>query len=186
MAQEKLKAFCAKHKITITFVEEPSLRPYTAKRVAKPASGFIHEELPKGPPTQPGEFVSRTPWYHRKFTVQIACAGRSYGASVTYRMGLPPPVRGKTVLPDPKEVAKYDAHFVKQTPTVDEVLHSLLSDASGYDSARDFKDYAEGFGVSDDSIKARDTYLACGETSKRLRVFLGDLWDAAVKAAEDY
>lgn len=63
-------------------------------------------------------------------------------------------------------------------PRVEDVLDSLKVDASSYDNARDFEDFANDFGYSTDSRKAEALYLACGEQAKKLRFFLGrELYD---------
>jgi hypothetical protein len=82
-----------------------------------------------------------------------------------------------------KELQEWESARV---PNLPDVLHSLMSDASCYDSARDFKDFCYDFGYSDDSIRARDIYLACGETSKRIQAFLGCEFGAFAMALEDY
>lgn len=58
------------------------------------------------------------------------------------------------------------------SPPLTDIMNSLLLDASALDS-RDFADWASEFGYSDDSIKARDTYLACMDTATKLRKAFG-------------
>lgn len=56
-------------------------------------------------------------------------------------------------------------------PTVDDVLHSLISDASASDY--NLQDWCAEFGYSDDSIKALNTYRQCLEIATNLRKYLG-------------
>lgn len=56
-------------------------------------------------------------------------------------------------------------------PTNDDILHSLILDASAADS--NFADWCAEFGCSDDSIKALNTYQACLKTATNLRKYLG-------------
>jgi hypothetical protein len=58
-------------------------------------------------------------------------------------------------------------------PTLPEILDCLASDASGYDNARSFSEWAEELGWSDDSIKAKACYDLTGEQAKQLRHLLG-------------
>lgn len=60
-----------------------------------------------------------------------------------------------------------------EPPTADDVLDCLASDASGYDNARDFEDWASEYGYETDSRRAERTYRAIGEHAGQLRAFLG-------------
>ena len=62
-------------------------------------------------------------------------------------------------------------------PTIYDVLSSLLSDASSAESANDFEDWCACFGSNPDSIRELKTFKACKRVSKRLRQFLGDLYE---------
>jgi hypothetical protein len=57
-------------------------------------------------------------------------------------------------------------------PTVADVLDSLASDASSVRQT-DFPEWARDMGWSDDSIKARKTYLTIEKQAARLRRLLG-------------
>jgi hypothetical protein len=59
-------------------------------------------------------------------------------------------------------------------PDLASVLDCLISDASGYDNAKDFEDWCSEYGSDPDSRKAEATYRLIGEQAKRLRHFLGD------------
>ena len=63
---------------------------------------------------------------------------------------------------------------IKEPPTAADVLSCLLLDATGYDDARNFEDWAPEFGYDPDSRKAEKIYHECGEISKKLHALLGD------------
>lgn len=67
-------------------------------------------------------------------------------------------------------------------PTAADVLSCLVSDASSYESARDFEDWARDLGYDTDSIKAKRTYEACGRTAKRVRTLLGKDFERVASA----
>lgn len=67
-------------------------------------------------------------------------------------------------------------------PTAVEVLDCLVSDAAGYESARDFADWCAEYGYDEDSRKAERTFKAIGEATKRLRRFLGATYEEALTA----
>jgi hypothetical protein len=56
-------------------------------------------------------------------------------------------------------------------PTNDDILHSLILDASA--AEENFSDWCANYGYSDDSMKAFSTYKACLETATHLRKYLG-------------
>jgi hypothetical protein len=72
----------------------------------------------------------------------------------------------------------------KVPPTLADVLDCLASDASGFDAADCFATWAAEFGYSDDSIKARDTYEACGAETKLLRALLGEDYETLLYKTE--
>jgi len=61
-----------------------------------------------------------------------------------------------------------------QEPTAAAVLDCLASDASAYENARDFGDFAAEIGYDEDSRKAERIYTECGKTLENLRTWLGD------------
>ena len=65
-------------------------------------------------------------------------------------------------------------------PSNDNILHSLILDASAADM--NFADWCAEYGMSDDSIKALNTYRECLEIATRLRKYLGR--DVVAKLAE--
>lgn len=73
-----------------------------------------------------------------------------------------------------------DETAAKYKPDAARVLGCLAMDASGYDNARDFTDWCNEYGYSDDSIKARKIYDVIAEQAKALRHFLADDYDAVV------
>lgn len=68
-------------------------------------------------------------------------------------------------------------------PKIEDVLDSLTTDASCYEEALNFEDFASNLGYDTDSRKAERIYHLCGDMAKRLRFFLGReqferlLWD---------
>ena len=56
-------------------------------------------------------------------------------------------------------------------PTTADVLACLLSDASN--ASETFEEWCSNFGLSDDSMKAMETYRACQKTRSALQRFLG-------------
>ena len=60
-----------------------------------------------------------------------------------------------------------------EAPTLADCLDSLGSDASAYDNARGFEDFAADMGYDTDSRKAERTYRACGRVLAALRRLLG-------------
>lgn len=65
-------------------------------------------------------------------------------------------------------------------PGADDVLNCLASDASGYENARSFEEWAGEYGYDTDSRKAERTYQQVKEQTEQLRRFLGDQFDAYV------
>lgn len=63
-------------------------------------------------------------------------------------------------------------------PELADVLDCLASDASGYENARDFQDWASEYGYDTDRRKAERTYNAVKRQSRKLRNLLGDQYDA--------
>jgi hypothetical protein len=75
---------------------------------------------------------------------------------------------------------------IAHDPQPEDVLASLMLDASAYENARDFSDFAADFGYDEDSRKAERIYAACGVTARKLRQFLGADWDeSSTEDAED-
>lgn len=69
-----------------------------------------------------------------------------------------------------QEAAK--AGWLKPTaPSVADVIHSLLSDASGADNT--FEDWCSDFGYDSDSRKALDIYLKCQKNLLEMRKLFG-------------
>lgn len=60
-----------------------------------------------------------------------------------------------------------------EAPELADVFYSLLSDASAID-CRDFSDWCDEYGFSDDSIKARESYDACLQIALKLRGAFGE------------
>lgn len=67
----------------------------------------------------------------------------------------------------------YQGLGVKEDPTAESVLESLVMDAEGIDSARTFEEWALDIGWDPDSRKAEATYNACKVSAAKLKTFLG-------------
>lgn len=74
-----------------------------------------------------------------------------------------------------------------QRPTAEDVLASLMLDASGYDNAEgSFEEWASEYGYSEDSRKAEALYRQVGTLTRKLKRFLGEDYNAtATEDAED-
>ena len=77
-------------------------------------------------------------------------------------------------------VPYFTGSAITREPDAADVLDCLLSDASGYDAARGFEDWCADYGYDTDSRSAEHTYQQIERQSKKLRVFLGDLYDFAM------
>ena len=71
-------------------------------------------------------------------------------------------------------------------PTPSSVLHSLCMDATCVDEYT-FRQFAEEMSLSDDSIKARDMYIACQDTrTELLRLFSPEIFDKLCETVREY
>lgn len=59
-------------------------------------------------------------------------------------------------------------------PSSEDVLDTLASDAAGIENARDFSDWCNEYGFSDDSIRANRIYKISKRQAEKLKKFLGD------------
>jgi hypothetical protein len=72
-----------------------------------------------------------------------------------------------------------------ETPTLVDVLHSLIMDISAYDSCNDAQEFGREFGY-DDHATAERVYNACGRVKRNLYRLLGDeLIDSLCRAEND-
>lgn len=70
-------------------------------------------------------------------------------------------------------------------PDAASVMECLASDASSVANARGFEDWCSEYGYDTDSRKAERTFKTCAAQTAKLRVLLGDDFDALVYADED-
>lgn len=63
---------------------------------------------------------------------------------------------------------------VPDAPKAPEILDNLASDASSFENARNFEDWAGEYGYDTDSRKAEKIYRTVGEQAKKLKELLGD------------
>ena len=73
---------------------------------------------------------------------------------------------------EPMTVPFYTGRAVTN-PTVADVLSNLLTDASGYESARNFEEWCSQYGYDSDSRKALATYEAIGHNTAAIHKLLG-------------
>jgi hypothetical protein len=95
-------------------------------------------------------------WQHQAYVVRLSYEGRSL--ETPWRAGL----------------------GITEDPTAADVLGSLLMDASSYENARGFEDWAGDYGYDTDSRNAEETYNAVGEATEALRQLLGDDYETAI------
>jgi hypothetical protein len=124
-------------------------------------------------------------WVHDAWEVTLSYEGREYttkyhtgighrklakGASTTYKgSNVGYFTRNSTVKLDVVEADKCGLIVVKP-PTLSDVVHSLLCDASCATST--FEEWCSDLGYDIDSRKALDTYLQCQTTSLKMRRLL--------------
>lgn len=63
-------------------------------------------------------------------------------------------------------------------PSAEDVLESLLLEASGYENANGFQDWCAEYGYDSDSRKAETVYKVVGTNTAKLRDFLADAYEA--------
>lgn len=126
-------------------------------------------------------------WPHFSWRVTVTRGDRSL--TTDYRTGV------GHAKPMPDHYAQGLAEYARRTawlkrystpiaPTVASVLYSLLSDAqTGLDT---FDEYCSSMGLDTDSRKALATYLECQTIGVGVRRMLGELYQAACEAAQDY
>lgn len=93
----------------------------------------------------------REGWDARHYRVTLRCDGRRLTVPFSQGLGIPHP------------------------PTVGDVLECLASDASSYDSANGFEDWAENLGMDPDSRKAERIYRAVERQTRGLRRLVSDV-----------
>ena len=69
-------------------------------------------------------------------------------------------------------------------PTPEDVINSLALDASGYENARDFEDWASEYGYDTASRKAYNTYQQVAAFTEQLKTFLGEEYSAYLYETE--
>jgi len=71
---------------------------------------------------------------------------------------------------------------LKRTPTIADVLESLLSDASGFDNARNYLSWCDEFELKPNSPMSQDTYSAIKEHTENLKSLLGSEYETFLSA----
>jgi hypothetical protein len=75
---------------------------------------------------------------------------------------------------------------LKRGPTAEMVLSCLLLDASGFENARSFEEWAEECGYDPDSRKAQAIYDTIAREVPKLKEFLGEHFEAFMYETEPY
>lgn len=120
----------------------------------------------------PYESTDDDGWKHDAYRVRLIWGDRTpekrTSPEIPYRMGVGHRKPGRrnpmTGVRDEKPLPQ---------PPLEYVLDGYVSDASCYDEARDFNDFAANLGYDTDSRKAEATYRACGEILRWLTTFVG-------------
>jgi len=116
------------------------------------------------------------PWKYDAFEVTLNYQGRTFETPWKQGLGLRIPPMGA----DKNQHKRPDGLWwtsggpkagTPKPPTADDVLSSLLMDAS--DADQTFEDWCGNLGESTDSRSAMDVYLTCQDIRTRLRKFLG-------------
>lgn len=68
----------------------------------------------------------------------------------------------------------------RNPPKVHDVLECLAMDAAGYESARDFEEWANEYGYDPDSRSAERIYITIQQQCAQLRDFLENLYETAL------
>lgn len=66
------------------------------------------------------------------------------------------------------------AAHVGKTPTAEDVLDCIASDASGYENAADFRDWAGDYGYDEDSRTAEKLFRTVKRQAEQLRRTVGE------------
>ena len=143
-------------------------------RVTLKSATYLGERT--DPPVEKGG----KPWTHDAFNVVLECGGRTF--ETPWNSGIGNRVPRKTFpRQEPKSRLGAPGVFYSVSggwepgkpipPKAEDVLSSLLMDASGTDET--FDDWASSYGYDTDSRRALALYLTCQETARKLRTFLG-------------
>ena len=121
----------------------------------------------------PYESVDDDGWKHDAYRLRLSWNGENGKAVRTtpefsYRMGIGHRKPGRF---DYRTGTK--PPVAQKEPPLPDVLDSLIIDASCYDNARGFADFAGDLGYDTDSRKAEAIYRACGEVLVWLEQFVG-------------
>lgn len=130
--------------------------------------------------TDPPEEKGKRGWAHFLWTVTLTHEGRTMdtpwkaGTGNAQKVKRPSWSRKPYEFDDPNAKHVDCGYRLRPTPpTAADVLECLCSDASGYDNARGFEDWAAEFGYSADSRKAEALWHTVAEQSRKLRQLLG-------------
>lgn len=104
-------------------------------------------------------------WEHYAWTVRLHYQGRSMESP--WRAGI-------AHVTKTRRVHYPGEHLLKPTePTAADLLESLMLDASSYENAGSFEEWATDYGMDTDSRKAAEVYDTCGRLARDLARLLG-------------
>lgn len=110
-------------------------------------------------------------WPHFAWKVEINGVFFDYKTGLGHKTNFRGREYGKTNKKPENSVRLEDAQCWAHVPNIDDVLNCLFSDARA--GAESFNEFCSNFGYSNDSLKALDTYRACMDSAKKLRLALG-------------
>lgn len=93
------------------------------------------------------------------------------------------PVRSEPI-PYKCGIAHVSKLGIPKCPTAADVVHSLILDSSACDMSH--SDWCAEYGYDTDSRSGLETYLACQDSGRAIRAFLGEDYKAVAEAAADY
>lgn len=114
-------------------------------------------------------------WKHYAFRVYINEVAFDYKVGIghavnRWQVKKPGQFNVKPIKPDNSVLCSVTDSWVK-VPNIDEVLHCLFMDADC--GSYSFNEFCDNMGLSNDSLKALDSYRACMDYTIKLRKALG-------------
>lgn len=115
----------------------------------------------------------------KEFIVKYGIAGRAQKVAANPNMDGMPQDSSHYIVTMERNGKKFSTPYSmgpahNRGPQTADVLNCIASDVSGYDSARNFEDWAANYGYDTDSRKAERIYNIIAEQSKSLKNFLGE------------
>ena len=108
--------------------------------------------------------------WHVKFSNKYGSWSTTYKTGIGHRKFPKGFVPDKTLNPRCIAFAQQESCKITVMPSIADVMHSLIFDASAADD--NFHDWCANYGYSEDSIKAMNMYKECLETATALRRYI--------------